>query len=230
MTDRSGTVLGISGTVMDVTERYLAVTKVEHARRRLSLLNEFGSRVGDLLDAARIAQELANAVVPRLADFAAVILLQAVAHGDDLPRHPHDHNVVEGAEDVIPDGDVQGGPAFHREATFAYGGKGGMEIGHIHLGQESEFAEIDAKYGDGVFAGQLHGPKDGAVATQRHQKIGSLRHFGFGYRHGSAVQPGDLLVQAHDGDLVPLGPGQDTVHRGGDIAKRVQDHTQGADG
>ncbi|MET9617607.1 SpoIIE family protein phosphatase [Kitasatospora indigofera] len=90
MTDRAGRVLGISGTVMDVTERYRAVAKVEHARRRLSLLNEFGSRVGDLLDASRIAQELASAVVPRLTDHAAVILLQAVAHGDDLPRHGHD--------------------------------------------------------------------------------------------------------------------------------------------
>ncbi|WP_441250429.1 SpoIIE family protein phosphatase [Kitasatospora sp. McL0602] len=90
MTDRAGKVLGISGTVMDVTDRYRAIAKVEHARRRLSLLNEFGSRVGDLLDATRIAQELAGAVVPRLADFAAVILLQAVAHGDDLPRHGHD--------------------------------------------------------------------------------------------------------------------------------------------
>ncbi|MEV7177207.1 SpoIIE family protein phosphatase [Kitasatospora sp. NPDC093679] len=90
MTDRAGRVLGISGTVMDVTERYRAVSKVEHARRRLSLLNEFGSRIGDLLDASRIAQELAGAVVPRLADYSAVILLQAVAHGDDLPRHGHD--------------------------------------------------------------------------------------------------------------------------------------------
>ncbi|MFF4922255.1 MULTISPECIES: SpoIIE family protein phosphatase [unclassified Kitasatospora] len=90
MTDRSGRVLGISGTVMDVTERYRAVAKVEHARRRLSLLNEFGSRVGDLLDASRIAQELAGSVVPRLTDHSAVVLLQAVAHGDDLPRHGHD--------------------------------------------------------------------------------------------------------------------------------------------
>ncbi|MGF1430261.1 SpoIIE family protein phosphatase, partial [Kitasatospora sp. LaBMicrA B282] len=90
LTDRGGKVLGISGTVMDVTERYRAVAKVEHARRRLALLNEFGSRIGDLLDASRIAQELASAAVPRLADFAAAILLQAVAHGDDLPRHGHD--------------------------------------------------------------------------------------------------------------------------------------------
>ncbi|MFF4651338.1 SpoIIE family protein phosphatase [Streptomyces sp. NPDC001380] len=89
LTDRSGRVLGVAGMVMDVTDRYRAVAKVEHARRRLSLLNEFGSRVGDLLDASRIAQELAGSVVPRLADYSGVILLQAVASGDDLPRHPH---------------------------------------------------------------------------------------------------------------------------------------------
>ncbi|MGA5700805.1 SpoIIE family protein phosphatase [Peterkaempfera bronchialis] len=94
LTDRSGRVLGIAGLIMDVTDRYRAVAKVEHARRRLSLLNEFGSRVGDLLDASRIAQELAGAVVPRLADYSGVILLQAVASGDDLPRHPHSRHTV----------------------------------------------------------------------------------------------------------------------------------------
>ncbi|WP_377269592.1 SpoIIE family protein phosphatase [Peterkaempfera sp. SMS 1(5)a] len=94
LTDRSGKVLGIAGMVMDVTDRYRAVAKVEHARRRLALLNEFGSRVGDLLDASRIAQELAAAVVPRLADYSGVILLQAVASGDDLPRHQHSRNTA----------------------------------------------------------------------------------------------------------------------------------------
>ncbi|MFE0458012.1 SpoIIE family protein phosphatase [Kitasatospora sp. NPDC058965] len=107
LTDRAGRVLGISGTVMDVTERYRAVAKVEHARRRLALLNEFGSRVGDLLDASRIAQELASAVVPRLADFAAAVLLQAVAHGDDLPRHAHDRrtSLLQLGVAAVQDGD-----------------------------------------------------------------------------------------------------------------------------
>ncbi|WP_322973213.1 SpoIIE family protein phosphatase, partial [Peterkaempfera griseoplana] len=94
LTDRSGKVLGVAGMVMDVTDRYRAVAKVEHARRRLALLNEFGSRVGDLLDASRIAQELAAAVVPRLADYSGVILLRAVASGDDLPRHPHSRSTA----------------------------------------------------------------------------------------------------------------------------------------
>ncbi|WP_245984933.1 SpoIIE family protein phosphatase [Streptomyces tateyamensis] len=107
LTDRAGRVLGISGTVMDVTERYRAVAKVEHARRRLALLNEFGSRIGDLLDASRIAQELASAVVPRLADFAAAVLLQAVAHGDDLPRHAHDRrtSLLQLGVAAVQDGD-----------------------------------------------------------------------------------------------------------------------------
>ena len=87
--DRAGRVLGVTGMIMDVTDRYRAVAKVEHARRRLALLNELGTRIGDLLDAGRIAEELAAALVPALSDYAGVVLLQAVADGDDLPRHAH---------------------------------------------------------------------------------------------------------------------------------------------
>ncbi|MHA6762702.1 SpoIIE family protein phosphatase [Streptacidiphilus sp. PAMC 29251] len=87
--DRAGRVLGVTGMIMDVTDRYRAVAKVEHARRRLALLNELGTRIGDLLDVRRIAEELAAALVPALADYAGVVLLQAVADGDDLPRHTH---------------------------------------------------------------------------------------------------------------------------------------------
>ena len=86
--DRGGQIIGITGTIMDVTDRYRAVAKVEYARRRLALLNELGTRIGDLLDAGRIAQELADAVVPTLADYSGVVLLEGVADGEDLPRHP----------------------------------------------------------------------------------------------------------------------------------------------
>ena len=89
LNDRNGRVLGVTGMIMDVTDRYRAIAKVEHARRRLALLNDLGTRIGDLLDAGRIAQELAAALVPALADYAGVVLLQAVAEGDDLPRHAH---------------------------------------------------------------------------------------------------------------------------------------------
>ena len=89
LNDRAGQIIGITGTIMDVTDRYRAVAKVEYARRRLALLNELGTRIGDLLDAGPIAQELADALVPTLADYSGVVLLQAVADGDDLPRHPN---------------------------------------------------------------------------------------------------------------------------------------------
>jgi PAS domain S-box-containing protein len=92
LTDRSGEVLGVTATLMDVTDRYRAVARLERARQRLSLLNEVGSRIGDLLDVHRIARELAVALVPRFADYAGVLLLEAVVHGGELPRHPHGRN------------------------------------------------------------------------------------------------------------------------------------------
>jgi PAS domain S-box-containing protein len=87
--DRSGRILGLTGMIMDVTDRYRAVARVESARQRLALLNEVGSRIGDLLDGELIAQELADALVPRLGDHSGVALLEAVLDGAELPRHPH---------------------------------------------------------------------------------------------------------------------------------------------
>ncbi|GAB3955857.1 SpoIIE family protein phosphatase [Streptomyces sparsus] len=86
LTDRAGQVLGVSCTIMDVTERLEALEKIERARQRLSLLDDVGVALGDLLDVRKIARELARALVPRFADYAGVMLHSAVAHGDELPR------------------------------------------------------------------------------------------------------------------------------------------------
>lgn len=83
--DRVGRVLGISATVMDVTERKEAADKVERARSRLALLNDVGARIGGLLDVRRGAEELARALVPRFSDYSGVILHAAVADGGELP-------------------------------------------------------------------------------------------------------------------------------------------------
>ncbi|MDJ0342694.1 SpoIIE family protein phosphatase [Streptomyces sp. H10-C2] len=83
--DRAGQVLGISATVMDVTERQEAAEKVERARSRLALLNDVGARIGGLLDVHRGAEELARALVPRFSDYSGVILHAAVADGGELP-------------------------------------------------------------------------------------------------------------------------------------------------
>ena len=96
--------------VLDITEQY-------QARQRLTLLNEAGTRVGTTLDVTRTAQELADIVVPRLADLAIIDLLEAVISGDEprpgplagtiaLRRVAH-QSIFEGVpEAVVKPGDV----------------------------------------------------------------------------------------------------------------------------
>ncbi|GAB2788594.1 SpoIIE family protein phosphatase [Streptomyces daliensis] len=85
LTDHNGEVLGVSCTVMDITERKEALEKIEAARQRLALLDDVGVALGDLLDVRAISQALASALVPRFADYSGVQLLSAVAHGGELP-------------------------------------------------------------------------------------------------------------------------------------------------
>ncbi|HZG03416.1 MAG TPA: SpoIIE family protein phosphatase [Streptomyces sp.] len=89
LTGRDGRVLGVSSTVMDVTERRDAMEKIERARQRLKLLDDVGVALGDLLDVRRIATTLATALVPRFADYSSVMLYSAVAYGGELPRPDH---------------------------------------------------------------------------------------------------------------------------------------------
>jgi PAS domain S-box-containing protein len=76
--DQAGRTQAVWIGVLDITEQY-------RARQRLTLLNEAGTHVGTTLDVTRTAQELADIVVPRLADLAIVDLLEAVLSGDE-PR------------------------------------------------------------------------------------------------------------------------------------------------
>ncbi|MDT0380206.1 SpoIIE family protein phosphatase [Streptomyces sp. DSM 42041] len=72
----AGRILGVCATVHDVTE--------PHAyRERLALLNEAGARIGSTLDLSVTAQELADVLVPRLADFVSVDLLEPLLRGDE---------------------------------------------------------------------------------------------------------------------------------------------------
>lgn len=89
LTGRDGRVLGISSTIMDVTERRDAMEKIERARQRLKLLDDIGVTLGDLLDVHRIAKALAHSLVPRFADYAGVMLHAAVAYGGELPHPDH---------------------------------------------------------------------------------------------------------------------------------------------
>ncbi|MFR9724274.1 SpoIIE family protein phosphatase [Streptomyces sp. MS19] len=85
VTDRAGRPLGVSCTVLDISERRVALADIERTRQRLALLDDVGTTLGDLLDVRRIGQALALALVPRFADYAGVELLAPVATGGEPP-------------------------------------------------------------------------------------------------------------------------------------------------
>ena len=92
LVDRAGRVLGVSATVMDVTERMHAAAKAERVRERLALLNDVGSRTAGVLDVRRAAETLAEALVPSFSDYAGVILHAEAADGGRLPSVPYSEN------------------------------------------------------------------------------------------------------------------------------------------
>jgi PAS domain S-box-containing protein len=108
--DQAGRTQAVWIGVLDITEQYAA-------RQRLTLLNEAGTHIGTALDVTRTARELADMVVPRLADLVVIDLLEAVISGDEprpgpltgtvaLRRVAH-QSIFEGVpEAVVKPGDV----------------------------------------------------------------------------------------------------------------------------
>ncbi|MCQ4079070.1 SpoIIE family protein phosphatase [Streptomyces sp. RB6PN25] len=76
--DPAGNVLGVADSVVDVTERYQAITEAARARRRLALIADGSARIGTTLEVEQTACELAEVTVPELADMAAVDVLDSV--------------------------------------------------------------------------------------------------------------------------------------------------------
>ena len=125
--DQAGRTQAVWIGVLDITEQY-------GARQRLTLLNEAGTHVGTTLDVTRTAQELADMVVPRLADLAVVDLLDAVLSGDEpspgpltgtvaLRRVAH-QSIFEGVpEAVVEPGDVDIHPESFPSARCLATGK-----------------------------------------------------------------------------------------------------------
>jgi anti-sigma regulatory factor (Ser/Thr protein kinase) len=81
--DANGVLLGIAGTVLDIT----AHTQDEE---RLDWVDRAGALVGPDLDAFRAAQDLAKTAVPQLADAAAVDVMLPVLRGEFPPQGPLD--------------------------------------------------------------------------------------------------------------------------------------------
>ena len=108
--DQAGRTQAVWIGVLDISEQHAA-------RQRLTLLNQASTHIGTTLDITTTAQELADMVVPGLADLAIVDLLDAVLRGDEpspgpltgtvaLRRVAH-QSIFEGVpEAVLKPGDV----------------------------------------------------------------------------------------------------------------------------
>jgi PAS domain S-box-containing protein len=79
--DPAGRILGVVLSALDITDRNLAVTEVVRARQRLALIAEGSTRVGTTLEVEQTARELADVVVPALADVSAVDILDSALEG-----------------------------------------------------------------------------------------------------------------------------------------------------
>ncbi|MFI8298924.1 SpoIIE family protein phosphatase [Streptomyces nigra] len=92
--DTAGTVLGVAGMAVDITEQHHAAVAAETARRRLALIADASARIGTTLELDRTAGELADVAVPELADVAAVDLLDAVVQGRRSTLGPAEPAVI----------------------------------------------------------------------------------------------------------------------------------------
>lgn len=82
-TDRDGGPPGRVATLRDSTELRALSGKANQARGRLKLLHDAGMSIGTTLDVKRTAEELADAAVPRFADFVTIDLAEEVPHGEE---------------------------------------------------------------------------------------------------------------------------------------------------
>ncbi|MFG2964824.1 MULTISPECIES: SpoIIE family protein phosphatase [unclassified Streptomyces] len=74
MVDSGGRVVGVAGVGLEISEPQQYVYELERAHRRLALLDKAASRIGTGTDVAGTCRELAEFVVPELADAAGVEL------------------------------------------------------------------------------------------------------------------------------------------------------------
>ncbi|WP_028812574.1 SpoIIE family protein phosphatase [Streptomyces flavidovirens] len=85
--DTSGRLLGTALAAFDSSEQHWA-------RQRLAILNEAATAIGTTLDVVHTGRELAELVVPRLADFVSVDLLDSVLQGEEPVVGPVGADVV----------------------------------------------------------------------------------------------------------------------------------------
>ncbi|TQF06174.1 SpoIIE family protein phosphatase [Kitasatospora acidiphila] len=83
--DPPGKVHGVSSTIVDVTDRYQAESRAARAQERLALLVDATTSIGTTLDLRTTARELADAMVPRVADLSGVFVLDPLVGAEPAP-------------------------------------------------------------------------------------------------------------------------------------------------
>ncbi|MFD8307431.1 SpoIIE family protein phosphatase [Streptomyces sp. NPDC059690] len=123
--DAAGRVRGVCLAAHDFTDNYLA-------RERLQLVNEASVRIGSTLDVPRTAQELADVLVPALADLVSVDLLDPTEHGElaarlsapiGLRRAAHGSVNPGTPEAVLKPGQIEHYPAGSPQADSLVAGR-----------------------------------------------------------------------------------------------------------
>ncbi|WP_189709937.1 SpoIIE family protein phosphatase [Streptomyces anandii] len=151
-----GTVHHVQFTAVDTTAEY-------GARERLALLNEVSARVGTTLDVTQTAQEMADVVAGRLADFVTVDLLDSLfrgveprpgAEGVALLRAAHQSVLPGVPESVIRVGEVDHYPRSSPPARVLATGRSTL---HRFLDKDiARWAEGDPQRSRTVHAHGVH--------------------------------------------------------------------------
>jgi len=84
----NGQVIGVVGTLLDITEEAEAEAALRQANDRLDLLQRAGSEIGTTLNVYRTAEELVALAVPECGDRVTVELLEPVLLGEDPSPNP----------------------------------------------------------------------------------------------------------------------------------------------
>ncbi|MFF7601275.1 ATP-binding SpoIIE family protein phosphatase [Streptomyces mirabilis] len=127
--DPGGQVCGMSAAAVDTTEQF-------RARRRLTILNDAGLRIGTTLDLGRTADELAEVGTDHFADFAVVDLLDSVLRGEETAagrnnllvfRRTAQRSVLPGCpESVVPLGATYSYPEDSPPGRALAAGRGAL--------------------------------------------------------------------------------------------------------
>jgi hypothetical protein len=139
-----------------------------------------------------------------------------------MAREPDERDVVERRDDLLADDRVDGQSGFGGEGVPVDRGQRVRQVGHVHLGQEPQLAQVHPEHREPLPVGQPHGAQHGAVAAHADQQVGPLPQLLGGHRVGAASQPGQLAVDAEDLDPALIGPVQHRGHRPAAVPLRMQ--------